>query len=430
MKFIYLTEIISIFIIIIGLIFLFIEQIISKKNNNHPTKKNKTTMKFACLIPARDESKIIENLFKSIENQTLKPNMEDVYVIVESLEDETCNIAKKYGITVLVRTNLNLKRKGYALDEGIKQILAKKKKYDAYFIFDADNILDKNFFYEMNKSYQEGYDIVIGYRNTKNGNKNVIAAASTLTFSMINTVGNIASNKTTGNVTISGTGFFIRGEFIELWQGYPFTSLTEDYELTLYSVLNQMTSFYNTKAEFYDEQPTTFKQSFNQRVRWIKGYFEARKLYIKKLKQELVKEKLKKKKENENKTRKNYGSLFGCVLGVIPFIIIIVGLITYFILSIINMIVYPNLISKILLRLGLVILIIYIILLLFTIYMLKLEGKKLNLTKKAKIKAVLFNPIFLMTYLPCAIKALFTKEVSWVKIEHKENKILRWYHEI
>lgn len=415
MNYVYLIDCVCGSIVFFGILSLLIEQLIIKNNKNHPTKKETSNMKFACLIPARYESEIIEELFKSIENQRLKPNMEDVYVIVESKEDETCNIAKKYGITTLIRTNLKLKRKGYALDEAIKQILASNKKYDAYFIIDADNILDYDFFYEMNKSYQEGYDIVVGYRNTKNGNKNLIAASSTLTFSMINTIGNLSSNKTTGNVTISGTGFFIRGEFIDSWQGYPFHSLTEDYELTLYSILNEMTSFYNTDAQFYDEQPTSFKQSFKQRVRWIKGYFEARKHYIKKLRQAL----------KNKKDRKNYGSIFGSVVGVIPYLIMIIGLVLYLLLSITNMIIHQEIIKETVFRIIIILTITYLLLLLFTSYMLKLEGKKLNLTIKTKIEAVLFNPIFLLTYIPCAIKCLLVKEISWEKIEHKENKIMR-----
>lgn len=415
MKYIYLIDCICSIIILFGVICLLAIKLTSKKNHNSPTKKTTNNMNFACLIPARYESNIIEELFKSLAKQTLKPKMEDVYVIVESKEDATCAIAKKYGITVLVRTNLNLKRKGYALDEGIKQILASGKKYDAYFVIDADNILDSNFFYEMNKSYQEGYDIAIGYRNTKNGNKNLIAAASTLTFSMINTVGNLASNKTTGNVTLSGTGFFIRGEFIETWQGYPFHSLTEDYELTLYSILNEMTSFYNTKAEFYDEQPTTFNQSFKQRVRWIKGYFEARKTYIKKLRQNLMKK----------KDLRNYGSHFGSVLGVVPYIVMIVGLILYLILLLTNLFLNPNMLPTTILRIALILIIVYLTLLLFTSYMLKLETKKLNLTPKMKTKVVFFNPIFLLTYIPCAIKCHLVKNISWEKIDHKEKQIMR-----
>ena len=38
-----------------------------------------------------------------------------------------------------------------------------------------------------------------------------------------------------------------------------------------------------------------------------------------------------------------------------------------------------------------------------------------------KLKTILYNPIYLSTYVICALKSLFTKEVAWDKIEHKVN---------
>ena len=278
-----ICDILFVNIIIFDIMLFIVTAFKSRSNHNYPIKESISNPKFAVLIPARDESKVIEGLIKSIKDQTFNINMNDVYVILEDINDYTCDIASKYGATTIVRKNLELRRKGYALDEAVKFILDSGKKYDAYFIFDADNVLDKDYFRNMNETFFNGYDIGIGYRNTKNGNDNVVAACSTLTFSMINTLGNLQKNKDSRNVTISGTGFYIKGSFIEKWKGYPFHTLTEDYELTLYSSLNEMTSFYNDKAMFYDEQPTSFKVSLDQRTRWIRGFFDARKIYVKKL---------------------------------------------------------------------------------------------------------------------------------------------------
>ena len=278
-----ICDILFVNIIIFDIMLFIVTAFKSRSNHNYPIKESISNPKFAVLIPARDESKVIEGLIKSIKDQTFNINMNDVYVIVEDINDYTCDIVKKYGATTIVRKNLELRRKGYALDEAVKFILDSGKKYDAYFIFDADNVLDKDYFRNMNETFFNGYDIGIGYRNTKNGNDNIVAACSTLTFSMINTLGNLQKNKDSRNVTISGTGFYIKGSFIEKWKGYPFHTLTEDYELTLYSSLNEMTSFYNDKAMFYDEQPTSFKVSLDQRTRWIRGFFDARKIYVKKL---------------------------------------------------------------------------------------------------------------------------------------------------
>ena len=269
-------------ILLVLLILLFYTSyfLISKKNYNIPTKIQNSKKKFAILIPARDESKVIEDLLESIHKQTYKIPMQDVYVIIETKKDPTVHICQKYNTSIFIRKKINLQRKGYALDECIKEIYL--KNYDAYFIFDADNILDKNYIKNMIPIYEKGYDLGIGYRNIKNGNQ-VIPSSSTLIFSMINTLANEIKTKQTRNVTLSGTGFFINGKWIQKWKGFPFHELTEDYELYLYSIVHNMTSFYNKKSIFYDEQPHTFKQSLIQRKRWIRGYIDSRKKYRKDL---------------------------------------------------------------------------------------------------------------------------------------------------
>lgn len=404
-----ICDILFVNIIIFDIMLFIVTAFKSRSNHNYPIKESISNPKFAVLIPARDESKVIEGLIKSIKDQTININMNDVYVIVEDINDYTCDIVKKYGATTIVRKNLELRRKGYALDEAVKFILDSGKKYDAYFIFDADNVLDKDYFRNMNETFFNGYDIGIGYRNTKNGNDNVVAACSTLTFSMINTLGNLQKNKDSRNVTISGTGFYIKGSFIEKWKGYPFHTLTEDYELTLYSSLNEMTSFYNDKAMFYDEQPTSFKVSLDQRTRWIRGFLDARKIYVKKL------------YEAFKTNGKNSGSQFSNWIGVKPYILIAIFLVLELFAKLVAGMYYLSvnqlLAYKFFGQFLFLIFICYMVLLIATMIII-IREKKIDLSMSSKIKAIFFNPIFLISYVYCAIMALTHKNLDWKKINH------------
>lgn len=402
-------RVISLTLIFIGALMAVSVTLIARKNNNKP-KRRKDGHNFCVLIPARYESKVIEGLLKSIKNQTHKVKMTDVYVVVESEKDETVNICKKYNATVFIRKELHLKRKGYALDEVVKYILSGKKRYDAYFIFDADNVLDKDYFKNMIPVFDKGYDLATGYRNCKNGNDSVVAASSALTFSLVNEVFNDSKNRKTRNITFSGTGFYIRGYLIEKWQGYPFHTLTEDYELSSYATLNNLTTYYNTKSVFYDEQPVKFKNTINQRIRWIRGYFDVRRMYQKKMLSSL------------DRKDPNFGSKLDESFGIIPYIFMVVGLLVWF-LSIIFFIVYNLFLNKEVLRTHVLELLIYFVILYLALFIMTLviviiEGNKIDLSLKTKIKVLFYNPIFMISYVPCAIKALTAKEVKWTKVEH------------
>ena len=78
--------IIGIVLIFTGFLISIVLLIASKNNHNVPSPK-KNNGKYAILIPARNESKVIEDLLISIENQTRKIKAGDVYVQGNVTED-------------------------------------------------------------------------------------------------------------------------------------------------------------------------------------------------------------------------------------------------------------------------------------------------------------------------------------------------------
>lgn len=382
------------------------------RNRNIPIPEEKRMNRFAVLIPARNESKVIEHILLSIEQQDYPLNMKDVYVIVESSGDPTVDIVKRHGGQIFIRTDLeNRHRKGYALDECIKDILAQGKHYDGYFIFDADNTMEKDYFSKMNATFNQGYDLACGYRRPTNPDESTVATCSALIFSMINAFGNAERARKNFNVTITGTGFFIRGYLVEEWQGYPFHSLTEDYELTMYATWKGLSTTYNETAVYMDEQPTTMEISNKQRLRWVKGYFESRKSYSKKIRQA--------DKETNQSLDKRLKSM-----GIVPFAIMVAILALYICfclgLGIASMITGEKRAGyDAFLRVAFLLFAIYFCLSLLTGCMFYTERGKTQYRMKSKIKACLFNPVFLASFIPIALKVLFSKkEIQWDEIRH------------
>ena len=93
--------------------------------------------KIAIIVPARNESMVIGNLFESIKKQTYR-NF-DTFVIVKDPNDPTIEMAKEIGAITLVCQNQT--KKSDALDYALKEAM-KKKEYDSCFIIDADCYMD------------------------------------------------------------------------------------------------------------------------------------------------------------------------------------------------------------------------------------------------------------------------------------------------
>ena len=144
--------------------------------------------KFAILVPARNESMVIGNIMNALKGQTYPKEYFDVWFIVESESDPTYQIALDHGFHAFVRDELTDERrtKGFALQECIRHFKNNNLVYDAYMIFDADNVMDKDYIEKMNDLRQSGVEVGVGYRNFTNINTNWLTSGSAILFTYMN----------------------------------------------------------------------------------------------------------------------------------------------------------------------------------------------------------------------------------------------------
>lgn len=373
--------------------------------------REKRDSKFAVLVPARNESKVIDDLFQALSHQKYPKEKYDVYVIVKDKADKTIEIAQKYGYKVFVDESQTCK--GDALDYAIKYIYDNKLQYDSFLIFDADNIPDKHFLREMNRAVCSGVDIGIGYRNSKNWNDGWVACSTGLTFSIINTLTNKGRTKCGANCVFSGTGYFIKKSVLDKFEGWPFKTLTEDYEISQYATLNNLKTAYVENAEFFDEQPTSLKVSIKQRERWVKGFLCTNKIYSKKIAKSFF------------KSKQNRWSKLEQLIGLLPIVLLIVDVILFSLFQIGFLVTAkitgenPLIFARQLLS---ILAITYIVLVLFTMLLFFAEGKRMKVGLGTMLSTLFMNPIFMALYIPIATKALFSKNIKWDKIEHSRTK--------
>ena len=126
--------------------------------------------RYAVLIAARNESAVIAQLLESIRQQDYPQDLLDIYVVADNCTDGTASIAREHGARCLSgRTRCRWARATpwAFLLEHIREEYP-QERYDGYFVFDADNLLDPHYVTEMNKVFSNGNRAVTGYRNTKN----------------------------------------------------------------------------------------------------------------------------------------------------------------------------------------------------------------------------------------------------------------------
>ena len=142
-------------------------------------------------------------------------------------------------------------------------------------MLDADNVLSPNYITEINKTFSDGYEIVTSYRNSKNYGDNWISAGYALWFLRESRYLNGARCRLGSSCAVSGTGFLFSHKILEKCGGWHFFLLTEDIQFTIANVVRGEKVGYCPTAVLYDEQPTTFRQSFRQRLRWSRGYLQV-----------------------------------------------------------------------------------------------------------------------------------------------------------
>ena len=229
--------------------------------------------RFAFLIAARNEEAVIGQLLDSIRAQDYPADLFDIYVVADNCTDATAEVCRARGAFVHERQDKVKVGKGYALNWLLERIPV--KKYDGFLVFDADNLLRPDYLTEMNKTFSAGYSIVTSYRNTKNYGDNWISAGYGLWFLREARYLNGARMALGSSCAVSGTGFLFSRRVLHACGGWNFFLLTEDIQFTIDRVTSGEIIGYCPRAVFFDEQPTSFAQSWRQRMRWSRGYLQV-----------------------------------------------------------------------------------------------------------------------------------------------------------
>jgi len=237
---------------------------------------------FALVVAAHNEERVIKDIVKSLNQVDYPKELYDIFVIADNCTDKTAIKAREYGAKVFERDDKEKRGKGYALEWMFKKIFEMEKKYDSVAIFDADNLVSKNFLTEMNAKLVAGYKVVQGYVDSKNPKDSWVTGSYSISFWTTNRMFQLSRNNLRLSSQLCGTGFCVdTGLLKEV--GWGATCLTEDLEFTCKLVMNNQKVGWAHDAILYDEKPITIAQSWRQRKRWMQGFSDVCSRYFFKL---------------------------------------------------------------------------------------------------------------------------------------------------
>lgn len=350
--------------------------------------------RFACIIPAFNEENVIANLVYSLKKQDYKRTMYDIIVICDNCTDNTAKIAEKAGAKVWIRENKNLRGKQWVLKWAFERL--KSMHYDAVCVFDADNIVDKDFLKVMNDKLCKGNKLIQGYIDTKNPCDTWITKSYAISYWLINRVSQLARYNVGLPAYLGGTGFCVDMELMKKY-GWNVTTLVDDLEYSIQNILRGIKPAFAYDARVYDEKPLTLKSSMKQRLRWMQGQADC----IFKYTMPLIKKIL---------TTRNFVYIDSLIYLYNPLIILLNQLIILY--STVNMFIGGTSILKIEILLRSL-----IFQILYMVVPLLIERVKLK-----NILGVIYQPIYMLTWIPLVVMGFIKRSnKEWVKTEHVRN---------
>lgn len=235
--------------------------------------------RFAVLIAARDEENVIGNLIESLRRQEYPAELYDIFVVPNNCTDNTESVARRAGAKILACPE-PVRRKGDVLRQAFAQL---RGQYDAYCVFDADNIVDAAFLARMNDAAVSGAQVAKSRQKALNPYDNWVSGCYDIYFENFHLLFNLPRMVLPLSCKLIGTGFMVTDSLLQRLGGWNTDLLSEDFEFAAQCAELGVRVHYVPDALTLDEQPLSFKVSLRQRRRWSAGVQSVANRYVPRL---------------------------------------------------------------------------------------------------------------------------------------------------
>ncbi len=226
---------------------------------------------FKILMPAHNEALVINDVLTSLKSEI--GSLSNVIVIADNCCDNTADIARKLGATVIERFNDQYKGKGYALDAGLTAISDALPQ--TIVVLDADCYCSGDSFSQLVLSSQQTDNVVQAlYLMKSPDSASVTTRVAEFAWLVKNQIRATALTHLGINCQLQGSGMAFPSRVFDQ-VSFASGSIVEDLELGLKLTACNESIRLNIASKVISYFPTSTSGSQAQRTRWEHGHLAS-----------------------------------------------------------------------------------------------------------------------------------------------------------
>jgi len=226
-------------------------------------------LRFDILVPAHNEAAVIGRTIASLRQLDWPRDGFRILVIADNCDDDTADLARDAGATVIERRDDARRGKGYAVEAGIAHS-ARGGRADAMVFIDADTVVTPNLLSACAARIEAGAEAMQVHYGVLNPNDSWRTRLVTMAYGASHAVRSRARERMGASCGLRGNGMCLTHALLKR---HPFQvySMTEDLEYGIQLGLAGVRVHYIDEASADAELVASGGASATQRQRWESG---------------------------------------------------------------------------------------------------------------------------------------------------------------
>jgi cellulose synthase/poly-beta-1,6-N-acetylglucosamine synthase-like glycosyltransferase len=238
---------------------------------NKRRSKKTALPSFSIIVPVKDEEKVIERLLTALSRVRYPADKMEIIIVEDGSTDKSFDVCREYA----ERSSLNMKVLRKPVSDGKPSALnfgINHAKGEIIGVFDADNVPAPDTLLNVCKYFDDPRVAAVQGRTLSiNSEENMLTKFLSYEEAVWCEAYLRGKDVLGLFVHLRGSCQFLRRETLEKLNGFDEKALSEDMELSARLTEKGYRIRYAPDVRAWQENPSSFKELFKQRIRWFRG---------------------------------------------------------------------------------------------------------------------------------------------------------------